>query len=238
MRLAPGTSPGDPEPVWHQFAELPRTQAVVTEFQGHAPACPCCGHVTREAIPAEVRGPRLRPASGGRAGLPAGQPPRHHRGLEEISEVVFGVPLSGQRHRPARAVGRSPAPAHQEIAEAVPRPRSRTWTTGWKQDRQEARAVDGRDGHGALFVIHLERGARVRHARRDIGGLVCSDRWSAYHLVPVRRRQVCWAHLRRDFQAMIDRGGPAAAIGQELLDNTNLMFGLVQGPRRHRRGAG
>jgi hypothetical protein len=39
---------------------------VVTEFQGHARTCPGCGHVTREAIPAEIRahafGPRLAAA--------------------------------------------------------------------------------------------------------------------------------------------------------------------------------
>ena len=44
--------PDDPEPSWHQFAELPRLAAVVTEFQGHARTCGCCGHVTRERIPA------------------------------------------------------------------------------------------------------------------------------------------------------------------------------------------
>jgi transposase len=56
-------SAADPEPVWHQFAELPRVSAVVTEFQGHARTCPGCGHVTRESIPAAIRahafGPRL-----------------------------------------------------------------------------------------------------------------------------------------------------------------------------------
>ena len=61
--LPPRPSPGDPEPVWHQFAELPKVSAVVTEFQGHARTCPDCGHVTRAAIPAEIRahafGPRL-----------------------------------------------------------------------------------------------------------------------------------------------------------------------------------
>ena len=59
-------SAADPEPVWHQFAELPPVSAVVTEFQGHARTCPCCGHLTRESIPAEIRahafGPRLAAA--------------------------------------------------------------------------------------------------------------------------------------------------------------------------------
>jgi transposase len=68
-------------------------------------------------------------------------------------------------------------------------------------------------------------------------GLVCSDRWSAYHLIPVRRRQLRWAHLRRDFQAMIDRGGAAKAIGEELL-HADLLFGLrykVRDSTRRRR---
>ena len=28
-----------------------------------------------------------------------------------------------------------------------------------------------------------------------------SDRWWAYAHLPLARRQLCWAHLRRDFQA-------------------------------------
>ena len=55
--------PHDPEPTWHQYAELPKVTAVVTEYQGHARTCNCCGKVTRAAIPDELRcdiiGPRL-----------------------------------------------------------------------------------------------------------------------------------------------------------------------------------
>src|SRR5262249_32296316 len=52
------------------------------------------------------------------------------------------------------------------------------------------------------------------------------DRWSAYQSIPLKRRQVCWAHLRRDFQAMIDRGGAAKAIGEELLFHADMLFEL------------
>jgi transposase len=34
--------PGDPEPSWHQVAELPPLAAHVTEYQGHARTCPAC----------------------------------------------------------------------------------------------------------------------------------------------------------------------------------------------------
>jgi len=55
--------PGDPEPTWHQVAELPELAALITEHQGHARTCPGCGHLNRGAIPpgirAHVLGPRL-----------------------------------------------------------------------------------------------------------------------------------------------------------------------------------
>ena len=50
---APG--PGDPEPTWHQVAEIPPLVAIVTEHRGHARTCPCCGTLNRAEIPAEIR---------------------------------------------------------------------------------------------------------------------------------------------------------------------------------------
>src|ERR1051325_3092703 len=52
--------------------------------------------------------------------------------------------------------------------------------------------------------------------------VVTSDRWKAYN--GFRRRQFCWSHLRRDFQAMIDRQNSGAAIGKQLLDLSDRMF--------------
>src|SRR5438067_5578911 len=58
--------PGDPEPSWHQVAELPPLAAEVVEYQGHYRTCPCCGRLNHAAIPAAIRahgaGPRLAAA--------------------------------------------------------------------------------------------------------------------------------------------------------------------------------
>jgi transposase len=35
--------PEGPEPTWHQVAELPEISARITEHQGQARHCPCCG---------------------------------------------------------------------------------------------------------------------------------------------------------------------------------------------------
>lgn len=223
-------SASDPEPVWHQFAELPKVSAVVTEFQGHARTCPCCGHVTREAIPAQIRAHAFGPRLAAVLGYLQGSHHVSHRGLEEISEVIFGVPLSlGSVTALQEQLSAALQPAHQEIADEVRRAAAKNVDeTGWKQAGKKRWLWAAVTATAALFVIHLKRGAVGLKALlgEAVAGLICSDRWSAYHLIPVSRRQLCWAHLRRDFQAMSDRGGAAAALGEELLFHADMLFGL------------
>jgi transposase len=40
------------------------------------------------------------------------------------------------------------------------------------------------------------------------------DRRSVYDRLPLERRQICWAHLKRDFQKCVDRGSAAAKVGR------------------------
>src|SRR3954464_1098012 len=92
--LSAEPGPGDPEPTWHQVAELPELAARITEHQGHARTYPCCNHLNRGAIPPEIRahviGPRL-------AAVMSYFASRHRigrRGVEEVVETVFEVPTS------------------------------------------------------------------------------------------------------------------------------------------------
>ncbi len=47
-----------------------------------------------------------------------------------------------------------------------------------------------------------------------IAGIVISDRWWGYNGLPLEQRQVYWAHLKRDFQKCLERGGPGKAVGE------------------------
>jgi transposase len=51
-----------------------------------------------------------------------------------------------------------------------------------------------------------------------------TDRWSAYKHWPIEQRQLCWAHLLREFTAFTERGGPAARLGRALLKDADTMF--------------
>jgi transposase len=77
-----------------------------------------------------------------------------------------------------------------------------------------------------VFLVRMSRGGQV--AREVLGktfsGILVTDRYSAYNWYPVRWRQVCWAHLLRDFEAMRGRGGRSEEIGDALLAQAHQMF--------------
>lgn len=222
--------PHDPEPTWHQVAELPEVPAVVTEHQGHARTCPDCGHVTWATIPPEVLAHGFGPNLTATLTFLSGCCHDSKRTVEEIAETVFGVPFS---------LG-SVANAEQEIAAALQEPYKQA-----EQAVQEA-PVKNADETGwalagklcwlwlavtdsvAFFRICVGRG---REALRellggDIQGVVSSDRWGVYGIIDLIRRQLCWAHLKRDFQKWVDWGGAAAAIGQSGLEAVKKVFYL------------
>ena len=80
-----------------------------------------------------------------------------------------------------------------------------------------------------VFLIRMSRGGQV--ARELLGehfsGILVTDRYSAYNWYPVRWRQVCWAHLLRDFEAIRGRGGASEEIGEALLAKAHQMFSVV-----------
>jgi transposase len=221
-------APGDPEPSWHQVAELPPLAAIVIEHQGHARTGPCCGHLNRGEIPAEIRahviGPRLAAAMSYFTG-------RHHlsrRAVEEPVENVFEVPIAlGTVIALEAETTAALAGAYQEVQEEVRGATVKnTDETGWSEAGQKRWLWMAATATAALFVIHLRRGFTGLKALLGemISGVVCSDRWSAYSRLPLERRQICWAHLKRDFQKLIDRGGPADAIGRVGLEVVECLF--------------
>src|ERR1700693_138514 len=112
--------PNDPEPVWHQHVELPRVLVDITEYLGHARTCPFCGHVTRAAIPADIRahgyGPRFTAVVSALTGV-------FHvskRDTEAIVETIFGVPIAlGTISAAEQETSAALADAHAEAAQAA-----------------------------------------------------------------------------------------------------------------------
>jgi transposase len=55
-------------------------------------------------------------------------------------------------------------------------------------------------------------------------GIINTDRYASYHWMDAHRRQLCWAHLKREFLAIRGRGGMSAEIGDGLLEEVKEIF--------------
>jgi transposase len=218
--LAPHPGPEDPEPSWHQVAELPKLAAQVTEYQGHYRTCPCCGTLNHAPIPQDLKAHSVGPRLAATLGYLAGTHRVSKRGLEEITEDVFDVPLSlGTVMNLQEQVSAALAPAHAEALEAVRAADVKNVDeTSWKLAGTLCWLWVAATVNVAAFLIHARRGWQALAALlgEKIKGFVCSDRWSAYGRLSPFCRQICWAHLKRDFQKLVDRGGAAARLGQKL----------------------
>jgi len=73
----------------------------------------------------------------------------------------------------------------------------------------------------AVFRIDRNRGGPAARALlgEDFAGILSSDRRSGYSWVDVSGQQLCWAHLVRNAQALVDRGGEGCRFGQALLNH-------------------
>jgi transposase len=202
-------------------AELPEVTARVTEHQGPARPCPHCGTLNHAPIPAAIRAHALGPRLAAVMAYLSGARPDSKRGVEEVVETVFGVPVAlGTVAAVEREASAALAQAHAEAAAAVRRaPAKNADETGWKVAGRLCWLWAAVTTRAAFFVIHARRGAAGLSALlgETITGIRTTDRWSAYQRLDVYRRQLCWAHLLRDFQALVERGGPGEALGHELL---------------------
>jgi transposase len=227
----------DPTPWRHQVIELPPLKAVVTEYQWHQLACLACGTTTRApwppGIPSGTYGPRVQAT----VTLCTGAYRLAKRTTQQAMDEVFGVPMSvgtiSQLERVTTAALAAPVEEARTYvqAQAV----AHLDETSWRQGDKRAWLWVAVTSWVTVFVVRMSRGGPI--ARELLGetfaGILVTDRYSAYNWYPVRWRQVCWAHLLRDFTAMRDRGGASAELGAALLVQAHQMFTWW-----HRVGAG
>lgn len=221
----------DPEPTWHQIVELPAVLVTVTEHQGHARTCPCCGEVTHAAIPAAVLAHSVGPHLTGVIGYLTGDQGMSKRGVEELVEHVFGVPIGlGTVSNLEQEISAALAAAHTEATHSVrDAPVKNVDETGWKQNGQKRWLWLAATKWVAVFVIHPWRNLSALEALlgRELKGILCSDRWVVYNEWPDPfARQLCWAHLKRNWEALVERGGTARKIGERFLAIQTHVFAM------------
>lgn len=220
----------DPNPQRHQVSELPRIVPEIVEYQRHSLTCFACGTHNQAEWPADMPsgsfGERVQALTGymgGRFGI-------SQRDMVEMFETVFHVEIG---------LGSIPA-QEQRVSQALKQPVD---TALEYVQRQTTKNMDETSWHEltklcwmwvcvtplvTAFRIFKTRGAKG--AKELLGenfvGILGSDRYSSYNWIDPDQRQACWAHLKRDFQALMERGGESRTVGRLLLVQVKLFFGL------------
>jgi transposase len=90
--------------------------------------------------------------------------------------------------------------------------------TGWRTAGQR-RALWGvyDDRHAYLHVAKDRHEDHAKEPLADTDAIVTSDRWWAYAHLPLKRRQLCWAHLKRDFAAHAEGLSAEKEFGEQSL---------------------
>lgn len=218
----------DPEPIRHQVWEIPEIKPLVTEYQQHRLICRCgcstCGQLP-EGVPTGQAGLQLIAF----AGLLMACFRQSKRRAALFMSLILKQPASPGwlvllQNRVAEAV----KPAYEELAAALP--------------DQETLSIDEsphKEGQSkswiwtfvatsfTFFACRLSRAADVpkQLLGEAFDGRINCDRARMYWAF--EKLQYCWAHLKRDFQGLID--SPCSIkrrLGHDLMRPTKEMFAL------------
>ena len=226
----------DPEPYRHQVVELPPIRPYVEEHRLHQLTCAACGATTRAGLPEGVSASGYGPRVVATVALLSSEYRMSERMVEGLLRDVLGVRLcngtvNNQREEASQAVATPVAEAHQHVQQ---QPIVHADETGFRQGNADGGNPDGRKAWlwvavtewVAVFLVRLSRGQDA--ARELLGaafsGYLIADRWNGYNWVQVLWRQLCWAHLKREFTKIAEREGASGRIGQALLEQEAVLF--------------
>lgn len=216
----------------HQVDLPEEIRLIVTEVRLHTCLCPCgCGRTLTAEIPPELGntavGPRLK-------AMMALLAIRFHLSKNLIREVlvdIFGPDATFSTGCISEA--------EEEISDALEKP--------YQEAREKVKTADAVNVDetswflkhdlnwlwvavtDALAIFYIDPNRSQAAFERFLGafeGFIMSDRFSAYSKLSPEERQLCWAHLKRDFQKLVDRHGGAEGIGKWALKEIESMFGF------------
>ncbi len=161
--------------------------------------------------------------------------PAHGLPVELLREL-FGADLStGSIDAIVQRAGEALAEPHARLADQIRvAPAVNIDETGWRLRGGKRTLWGVLSKRAAVFRIAADRHEREAKALLGTGfaGIVCSDRWWAYDYLDPEHRQLCWAHLVRDFTAHSEGLAAQQEFGEAGLAITARLFEAWQQFRR------
>ncbi len=217
----------DAEPLRHQVWEVPEIRPLVTEYQLHRLLCPTCGITTCAELPAGVPTGQAGPQLVALVALLMGCFRQSKRRVALFLEQVLRQPCSpGWVVKLQNQATAALRPPYEEAAGRLPKEE----TLGLDESPNKQGPVKTWlwsfvAATFTVFAIRTTRAATVVQELlgKEFQGVVMCDRAKMYWWLP--HLQWCWAHLKRDFQALIDSNDrQAQRLGRDLMRPTRKLF--------------
>lgn len=228
----------DTNPYRHQIVEIPPIEPIVIEHRLHQLTCGRCGTETRATLPSEVNPSGYGVRVVAIVSLLSGVYRNSHRMVQSALAELFDISMS------LGTVNKLRLEASVAVASCVDEAKlyvRQQYVVGADETSFNQGNIDGCNpqGHQAwlwvavtplvtFFEIALTRCTQAAQnlLGEDFAGILNSDRHGAYNWVDLGRRQLCWAHLRREFIKISERPGVSKELGTALVKQQEKLFEL------------
>jgi transposase len=219
----------DAHPVRHQVAEIPPQIIHTTEYRVHTLRCTCCGKSSRAELPQQARRGAFGPRLTALCMYLIGAVQLSRRSVQTLlgewgCHISLGA-LTKMQHTTTAALAQPYEQVREVVASA---PSINADETSWRQ--KKARRWVWVACCAAATLYKVQDGRNTACAKTLLGEdrtdwVVTTDRLGSYNWIDGARRQLCWAHIKRDFKAIEERTARGAkTLGTALGILTKRMF--------------
>ncbi len=231
-----GLSGKDPTPYRVQKVDIPTIKPVVVEHRFHELGCECCGALTRGWDDAVINSPVYGERLTGLVGWLSSVGHQSHQQVKDLLSEVFDIEIStGGISRLRMELSESLSAIVESAGEYIQHQAQVNMDeTGFRQGNGDGKNPQKSKGWlwvvvtplVSYFSVFLSRSQDVaKEILGDaFGGIVGSDRCGSYSWLCNGQRQVCWAHLKRDFTKIAERSGRSTKLGKALLKQQKRLF--------------
>ncbi|CAA9333103.1 Mobile element protein [uncultured Microcoleus sp.] len=220
----------DESPARRQVIEITAAGTSLTEYRRHCLRCLSCRKINRAEWSEEARGGAFGAKVVAVIGYLTGRLGISHRDAVDAMRELFAVKISlGSISAAQKRLSQNlvePVAALHEFVE-------RQWAslvdeTSWREKQTKPWLWVKATARATVFRIlpgRSQQDARTMIGKNEMG-VVTSDRYPGYNHLALQHRQICWAHIQRDFQAIAERAGDSTVTGEGLLKQSKQLFRL------------
>jgi transposase len=212
----------------HQVYEIPLPKYEVTEYRIYKGCCNTCHAKHTGQLPTGINWKGFGIRAQAMLSLLTSKYRLSKRLVQSWFQDVYQMPIClGSVSNVEQTISQSLKLIHEEVFSAVQTEKIiHVDETGHKECNRSGWAWIASTPQYTYFMLNKSRGKKV--AKEMIGDhqgrVIITDRYSAYNYLPSESHQICWAHLKRDFQKIAERPDKPGRIGNNLLKCYRLLF--------------